>query len=432
MPYAYDPDAAITYSGVDSGAIDEGTFALQEEEFLLVHRCRRSAKVGETRREIGQIVTRGVSSIYTVEATPRCLFRADIDQQLEFSIEATALALAGLADFHPGLGLDAYALAFINGSATELPFGFTGGEWVYMDPEQDCAAGDMAEVSFRVVREFAELRDDWVPETGAGDYTLIPQQASIPIDNTSLLNALLNDIFNGTAAFSTSPFTVTLYDGDPATTGNAITEEWTPPSGWTVRRAGAVFTEDILDNDEITWVSSATERTAAYVRFSRNGYHTDAQLATPLTIPADAGVRAPAGVFPLVLAWPMDGAAITALAGPGSWLAMYYCGGTRSNFIATLFDVSAYDADPSDGGVLLTTFTAAPTAAYFTVSGTTLTFANLPNIATNSSGSTWSIEYLQITSNTGPNVIWFKEAHTATVANAATLSLNGAPILDIG
>ena len=63
MPYVFEPDAAILYASPPDVEIDEAAFALQEEEFLLTHRCRRSASC-QTERVMGLKANAGTGVVY--------------------------------------------------------------------------------------------------------------------------------------------------------------------------------------------------------------------------------------------------------------------------------------------------------------------------------------------------------------------------------
>ena len=426
MPYAYDPDSAITYAGDD---IDAGTFALQAEDFLLVHSCTRKASVGETKREIGQLVTRpGGGGDYTVEAQPRCLFRADIDQQLEFSVQATALKIAGLANYHPGLGLDVHSVAFINGEAAELPYGFTGGEWIYMDPEQDCTAGDMTEVSFRIVREFAELDPAWEPESAPVSYVLIPAQSNLDVVNTSLLNALLLDVFHNVAAFSNSPFTATLYYGDPASGGAALTDPLQLPTGWTTVIAHPSISErKSVQSNEINWPVFVAQQTVTHVRFSRNSYHVDLALAASIVVPSGKNVRAVAGAFTLSVPWQFP--AGMSNGDTSAWMTKYFTGGNRITFIPNSMD---FEFEALATSTPVASFSVSRNNSVFLVTGTEVTFAAYQDLVQNTSGSTWVITSFKVSVNESPSLAWFIADHSVSVANNNYLSFDGStPVFNL-
>lgn len=403
MPYEFDPDSAVLYGSPPDVEIDAAAFALQEEDFLLTHKCRRSASC-QTEREIGQIVTRGGGSTYSVEDEAHCILRVDYDQQLEYQIEATALSLQGLANHHPGAGLDDYSLAFLNGSASDLPFRFTGGTWIYLEPSQDCAAGDLAEISFKVVREFTDVVDGEEPPS---IYALIAEQ-----DATEVLAAAqtlaLEDVFLE-AGNLTGAFTATLYDGDPLAAGVAVSEILTL-GPWTDLVAGASETQkEVRNQAEHTWASDPAERTVTHILYKRGSDNIAAPaLAVPLVVPAGYGVRAPIGALGLSMNWPADVTYYTVVIGdfPAARALLLMCGGfPLPAGTLTVEAWSAYATDPSLPEWIRDTWTVPRTAVEWDLAA--LTVENLialtsPNLA----DIDWEIAFVavRITTLTG---VWF-------------------------
>jgi hypothetical protein len=162
-----DPEAAILLHAADPSfdPASSSLLLLQQEDFLLVRQCTRSAAC-QTERVLGYPVVGGV-------IRPRQLvYRRDDDQTLEYRIEADALAIDGLADYHPGALLNGEDLEFLNGSDSPAPFLFTsGGQYIYLAPSVTARAGDLAEVSFTVAYEGATFD---AARSGAARLTLDP------------------------------------------------------------------------------------------------------------------------------------------------------------------------------------------------------------------------------------------------------------------
>jgi len=350
MPYVFDPDAAILYASPPDVEIDEAAFALQGEEFLLTHRCRRSASC-QTERVMGLKANAGTGA--AIDEHPRCLLRVDFDQQLEYQIEATALALQGLANHHPGAGLDDYALAFVNGSG-DLPFLFEGGTWIYMDPSQDCAAGDLAEISFRVVREFTGLVED-------GGLPAEPDFVSLPVQSIAALTAdclheLATAAFlntHGFGAAGASPLTLTLYSGDPFTTGTPISAALPLPLWLTFDEPVTPVSSRVRNDTQFDFPADPAARILTDLVWKRNGITVaHKEIAVPMSIPADHLLRVPVDALSIGLTWPSAGAlALSWTEQPARYALRFLFG--AEDFVpsqTTLF-IDPWDGDPHTGGV---------------------------------------------------------------------------------
>jgi hypothetical protein len=148
-----DPEAAVIVHAADASLqpASDALLGLMPEEFLLVRSCTRSAAC-QTERVLAYPVIGG-----TIR-DEQLVYRRDYDPTLEYKIEAEALAIAGLADYHPGASLNGADLDFLNGSDSPAPFLFTsGGTFIYLAPSVTARAGDLAEVSFTVAYEGADF-----------------------------------------------------------------------------------------------------------------------------------------------------------------------------------------------------------------------------------------------------------------------------------
>lgn len=148
-----DPEAAVIVHAADAALqpASDALLGLMPEEFLLVRSCTRSAAC-QTERVLAYPVIGG-----TIR-DEQLVYRRDYDPTLEYKIEAEALAIAGLADYHPGASLNGDDLEFLNGSDSPAPFLFTsGGTFIFLAPSVTARAGDLAEVSFTVAYEGADF-----------------------------------------------------------------------------------------------------------------------------------------------------------------------------------------------------------------------------------------------------------------------------------
>lgn len=146
----FDASSAVIAAHVDSLSFDPSTLLrLQAEEYLLVHSCRAR---GTRDRKI------------VLGAQGQRLMDVRYNPQLVYEVEATALAMRGLANYHPGRALSDRSLTFANGGVP--PFGFESeaiggraGKMIYLDPSHDPGAGDTLEVSFKVEHIFVDYMD---------------------------------------------------------------------------------------------------------------------------------------------------------------------------------------------------------------------------------------------------------------------------------
>jgi hypothetical protein len=397
MPYVFNPDAAILYASPPGVEIDEAAFALQEEEFLLTHKCRRSASC-QTERVMGLRANRGTGA--AIDEHPVCLLRVDYDQQLEFQIDATALALQGLANHHPGAGLDDYALTFLNG-AGDLPFLFQGGTWIYMEPSQDCAAGDLAEISFRVVREFTGLVEDG-GEPPEPDFVSLPTQTPATL-TADCLHELATAAFHnshGFGAAGAAPLTLTLYQGNPLTTGTAISAPLTLTL-WNHVAEPVAAVSTIMSNDAVLqFPADAADRILTDVMWRRNGITVaHKELAAPLLIPANFLLRVPVDALALTLTWPSAGElALSWTEQPARYALRFIFGAEDFHPSQTTIFIDPFDGDPHTGGVALGAGSFVPDMARdssaWTVTGATVvSAAGLASVETAPAGG-WSVSHV--------------------------------------
>lgn len=388
--------------------IDTGVIGVAEEENLIIHACGFSA----SRQKIRETTPEG-----------ELIFRADFDPVLTWNIRATVLAWTGLADAHPG-PLSRQALLFANGNRYPHQFrreaeGEEVGILFYEDPNTEHEGGDTPESSFRIALEFSDL--DTTNHAGAETITPQPagwngwtvtvpgftpeppvpaEWAEIPVQTPALLTAgsladLEEDVFLAAGNF-TGSITATLYNGDPAGAGVAISDPLTL-SAWTDQTEPSAPETTVTRNQAaVDWPATAADRTCTHIRWQRGSVVATKALAAPLVIPAFKGVRAPAGALALQLTWALDGnMAASAVESPARFLTRYLFGAESLNTPETTLLVQCYDGDPHTTGVALgdTNLTLARSGAGWTIAaGTVESAAGVAGVATAPPGG-WSIPF---------------------------------------
>ena len=268
-------------------ALDPAVFeTLQAEDALLVQSCQRS---GSSQR------------IEETDSAGNLVLSIHYDQRLVYSIQADVLEWDGLADYHPGRALSARALDFVNG-AQAMQFEDSG-TLVYVSPQQTASAGQLPSVAFQVERLFADLDTATYPTGTASSFTYLATQAVAELP-ASATTALLEAVFFGTAI--SGDLTATLYNGDPASGGTAVSsaivcDPWTSAAPIVAGGDTAVIT-----SAEITFPSTGSSRTVTHVRFKRGAslVALDVALGATVTLAANHALIAEAGDFSAQLEWP--------------------------------------------------------------------------------------------------------------------------------
>lgn len=424
-PTAFTPGPASVHSNV---LLDPSSLGLlRAEDFLLVHSCRRRAE-----RDLFE----------DFDKDGRCMLSVHYNPRLIWSVQADALALDGLANYHPGLALDTHGLAFLNGANLPFLFAANTGTLIYDNATQDPEpGGGLVAVGFDVVLKFGGLTQDPLPETPplyssfqstppvALGLVDLPDQDAVEL-SLACRHALLLDAFNAADSFEGAPVLARFYHGNPASGGAVASGNLTFPE-WTSFAAGAEDYIHLAGSPALTSTAfSVYERTATWVRLLRNGVVlADVELDDPFVIPAYYAIRLPAGCLPLQLTWPIDGASYSSGDMPSRYMLGYAVAGTRDSAgLTSTVLVKAYTADPVTSGTEVTSFTANADAGTFSVSGVTVTVnATGP---TNSSGSPWSIGSIEIEAGTALPFL-LKEFLSLSVANTAALVLDGEPVLNL-
>lgn len=152
----FNPSSSVLLHSVVG--IDEDTLlTLQPEEYLLVHSapCATSNDYLEETDLNGDLV-----------------YAAWFNFKIRWSVSATALALQGLANYHPGARLSTQSLQFLNAARAPflIPAPADGARrLVYENPRQDPIAGDLVAVTFDIVSMFGPSTG---PALSAGDIAL--------------------------------------------------------------------------------------------------------------------------------------------------------------------------------------------------------------------------------------------------------------------
>jgi hypothetical protein len=267
-------------------ALDPAVFeTLQAEDALLVQSCQRS---GSSQR------------IEETDSAGNLVLSIHYDQRLVYSIQADVLEWDGLADYHPGRALSARALDFVNG-ARAMQFEDSG-TLVYVSPQQTAGAGQLPNIAFQVERLFADLDTATYPTGTASSFTYLATQAVAELP-ASATDALLAAVFFGTSI--SGDLTATLYNGDPASGGAAVSsaivcDPWTAAAPIVAGGDTAVIT-----STEITFPSTGSSRTVTHVRFLRGAVVAlDVALGATVTLAANHALIAEAGDFSAQLEWP--------------------------------------------------------------------------------------------------------------------------------
>jgi hypothetical protein len=267
-------------------ALDPAVFeTLQAEDALLVQSCQRS---GSSQR------------IEETDSAGNLVLSIHYDQRLVYSIQADVLEWDGLADYHPGRALSARALDFVNG--TQAMQFEDSGTLVYVSPQQTAGAGQLPNIAFQVERLFADLDTATYPSGTASSFTYLATQAVAELP-ASATTALLEAVFYGTAI--TGDLTATLYNGDPASGGTAVSsaivcDPWTAAAPIVAGGDTSVIT-----SAEITFPSTGSSRTVTHVRFLRGAVVAlDVALGATVTLAANHALIAEAGDFSAQLEWP--------------------------------------------------------------------------------------------------------------------------------
>jgi hypothetical protein len=267
-------------------ALDPAVFeTLQAEDALLVQSCQRS---GSSQR------------IEETDSAGNLVLSIHYDQRLVYSIQADVLEWDGLADYHPGRALSARALDFVNG--TQAMQFEDSGTLVYVSPQQTAGAGQLPSIAFQVERLFADLDTATYPSGTASSFTYLATQAVAELP-ASATTALLEAVFYGTAI--TGDLTATLYNGDPASGGTAVSsaivcDPWTAAAPIVAGGDTSVIT-----SAEITFPSTGSSRTVTHVRFLRGAVVAlDVALGATVTLAANHALIAEAGDFSAQLEWP--------------------------------------------------------------------------------------------------------------------------------
>jgi len=394
--------AVLIHNHGPSRGLQPSIIGLQDEENLLIHRCRIDA----TRQKERLLDHEGV-----------LFLRADFDAVLTWSVQATVLTFDGLPNYHPGTPLARQALAFAQQNRTPHQYlreadGDEIGLLYYEDPSTDTIGGDTPETSFQIVLEFSDLDTSLHPgESGQDDPVVfvaspipdapvaaveIPAQASAPLP-AAALSALASAVAHRITGPYAGAFTATLFDGDPATVGTAISDPLTMAAWENFTQPDTPDTTVARNHAALTWPYAAAARSISHIRLQRGTLIRDIALASPVAVPAYVDVTAPVDALGIHLTWALDGNFATDAFDTPATISLQYLMGTETLQPAgTTAFVECYDGDPMDAGALVgdNDLTIPRDATGLTVSGATITQAADVTGTDTAPGGGWSITHV--------------------------------------
>lgn len=346
MPAAvFNPLAAvIVHSQVPVNPL---TFQLLEgEDALLIHSCPRRA----TRQEWIRWNKNGKMIVF-VRHSPR----------LTYNVTATALDPTGenLGNYHPGRCLGDRTLAFLNGTRVPFQFDITAAsKLILKEPSQEPGAGDSTEVSFEIEHAFIDLDVENYPGGSVATpsepelFITLPEQSVADL-TAEALEALIEVAFLNADPFAGEPLTLTLYYGDPAGSGIAVSDplaltNWTNVDEPDIPTRSRVRNHAVLDFLD----ASGLDRTVTHLLWARNGVPVSRkELSAPVVIPGYYGLRIPVNALALQLTWPAAGDVAGSWVGPATWRAFAFLFGSEDLQPAqTTLYLNFYDGDPHTTG----------------------------------------------------------------------------------
>lgn len=387
--------AVIVHSQVPVNPL---TFQMLEgEEALLVHSCRRQATRQEWRR-----FNRHGKLIVFVRHSPL----------LTYSVRATALDPTGenLGNYHPGRCLSDRSLAFLNGGRTPFQFeaaveGAIPGKLILLNPSQEPGAGDATEVDFTIEHAFVDIDIEEYPGGSVATpsepalFITLPEQnaAGLTTEARDLLPAA---VFHNIHPLGSSPLTLTLYYGDPASGGIAVSDPL-PLAVWTAADEPDVATRTRLRNHAALEFldASGLDRTVTHLLWARNGIAIARKaLDAPIVIPGYYGLRVPIHALALQLTWPHAGDLSAWSDELPARVALRYLFGETLEPSQTALYVTCFDGDPhttgnaiADNGLILTR-----DAGGFTLTGAAVASAAPVNGADPAPVGGWSIPFVAV------------------------------------
>lgn len=417
-------DDAILYVNASDVPIDDAVFhALRGEQCMLVQSCVCTPEQGAP-----EVRTRPDGKSFLTVYPPATL---------TWALRARVAELSGLANYHPGVALSRQGLSFANGPEWRWPFQFEeDGTLVLERPVLSPEPGSLPtfEFAIRMVNGGGLDATEHPASGGGGTVTLYADitAAAAAVEVTSTMgNTLLLEVFEGADAFAGEPVLATLYNGDPAGAGTAVTggvemEAWSDIRDRVSGYGGEAW------NPLTVWTgdTSTAERRATHLRLSRNGaVIRDIALPVELVIPAYFTPRLPAAAVGVWLSWPADGSALAT--NPGMEIIEFLMGGSRSTLLPNANrTLRAWDGDPNNGGTELDDIALTAGGAQFNVSAITVNPGSVTG-GTNAPGGGWAVEYITI-EVTSTGLIVFKQQHTLSVTAGNVITLSNEPEMDLG
>lgn len=343
-----------------SVALDAAVFAiLRPETGLLVNGC----PVTVTYDEWMDTDADGVLQAYCAT-----------NHALKYDLEGKVLVRGGLADYFPGMELDAAALRCANAEPEVRPFHFdnTRGRLFYGAPVFSPRGGGLPEFSCEITLRFGGYRGSADPGGGSGgsgsSFTFLLAPQPVFRFTGPVLAALLRDVFHAETNFSGS-LTFTMFNGLPGGGGSVVYAE----------TAGGVWSEEpfstpvegVLGSLGNSWAGNVGVSVFNYCRIRRGSGQALASvlLSGVVTVPSGKPLAISAGTFRAALAWPVDGVTGAGPYGVAGYMARYMLGAEAVGVAESDGNVyvQCFDGDPDNGGTLLDAWTVARTAGVWTV-----------------------------------------------------------------
>lgn len=420
---SFSPAPAVLMHAHGATVIQAEVVGLEEEDNLLIHSCQISASRQKER---------------LLDHEGRLWLRADFDAVLTWTVRASVLGYAGLADYHPGTPLPRQALAFAQANRTPHQFlreasGQEIGVLYYEDPTSDTAGGDTPEGTFRITLEFSdhdttsfaaiEGEDDpvvYVPSPTPAAPDELTVQASAPLE-VAIVEASAAAVAHGATSGLTGNFCGTLYDGDPAAGGVAVSSALVLTPWLDLTQPDTQNTTVARNTLGITWPADPASRSVSHIRLTRGADTvSDIALDSTVTVPADTALRAPAGALGIHLTWNQEGDMAASTDEPPASTALRWVMGDEALSPATTEAyVLCFDGDPFASGVFVgdTDLTLPRDSSGFTLSGAEITSAADVTGTATAPGGGWSITHVAV--GIDPVQTWFMLVELASPISVA-------------
>jgi hypothetical protein len=250
---------------------------------------------------------------------------------------------------------------------------------------QEPVAGDATEVSFDIEHAFIDIDVESFPGGSVATpgepelFVTLPEQTAASLTDEAL-NAFLRMAFLNENLFATAPLTLTLYSGNPAGAGVAVSDAL-PLTNWTNVDEPETPSRTRVQNNEVLEFldASGSDRIVTHLLSQRNGIPVARkELATPLLIPGYYGLRVPVTSLALQLTWQSAGdLASSWTEAPARYALRWLFAAEDFAPAQTTLFVNFFDGDPHTSGVTVadTTLTLDRSVTGWTVAGSNATSA---------------------------------------------------------